>query len=76
MSLRNLIRLLAACSTAIPVTILTTKASGAWLLLCGLAGLLLAVGYLALLAREGDLTHWRLRYHLEPGTGTERLEGA
>jgi hypothetical protein len=74
MSLRNLIRLLAACSTAIPVTLLTTKASGAWLLLCGLAGLLLAVGYLALLAREGDLTRWQLRYHLEPGTGTERLE--
>jgi hypothetical protein len=74
MSLRNLIRLLAACATALPVTLLTWNATGGWSLLGGLAGLLLTVGYLALLAGEGDLTRWQLRYHLEPGADTERLE--
>ena len=74
MSLRNLIRLLAACATALPVTLLTWKATGGWPLLGGLAGLLLTAGYLALLAGPGDLTRWQLRYHLEPGADTERLE--
>ena len=74
MSLRNLIRLLAACAASVPVTLLTWKTTGPWPLLGSLAGLLLTVGYLALLAGGGDLTRWHLRYHLEPGTDTERLE--
>ncbi len=74
MSLRNLIRLLAACAATIPVTLITWKATGVWPLLGGLAGLLLTLGYLALLAGGGDLTRWQLRYHLEPGADTERLE--
>ena len=74
MSLRNLIRLLAACTATVPVTLLTWKAFGGWPLLGGLAGLLLTVGYLALLTGGGDLTRWQLRYHLEPGRDTERLE--
>jgi hypothetical protein len=74
MSLRNLIRLLAACTATVPVTLLTWKTTGPWPLLGGLAGLLLTVGYLALLSGKGDLTRWQLRYHLEPGADTERLE--
>lgn len=74
MSLRNLIRLLAACAAAVPVTLLTWKTTGAWQLLVGLVGLLLTLSYLALLSGYGDLTRWQLRYHLEPGGDTERLE--
>jgi hypothetical protein len=69
MALRTSIRLLALAT--VPLSCLLWDLAGP---LPALAGLGLVLLYLVLLAGEGDLTRWQLRYHLTPGDDIGRLE--
>ena len=74
MSLRTLIRLLATGLVSMPLSVLLWGLVGPWPLLAGVTLLLLTCGYLLLLAGEGDLTRWQLRYQLDAGDDPEHLE--
>ncbi len=74
MSLRTLIRLLALALVSMPLSVLLWDVAGPWPLLAGLGLLLLTCGYLLLLAGEGDLTRWQLRYQMDAEDDLEHLE--
>ena len=74
MSLRTLIRLLATGLVSMPLPVLLWDLVGPWPLLAGVGLLLLTCGYLLLLAGEGDLTRWQLRYQMDAGDDLEHLE--
>jgi len=74
MSLRTLIRLLATGLVSMPLSVLLWGLVGPWPLLAGVTLLLLTCGYLLLLAGEGDLTRWQLRYQMDAQDDREHLE--
>ena len=74
MSLRTLIRLLAIALVSMPLSVLLWNLVGPWPLLTGPMLFLLTCGYLVLLAGEGDLTRWQLRYQLDAEADREHLE--
>ena len=74
MSLRTLIRLLVTGLVSMPLSVLLWGLVGPWPLLAGVGLLLLTCGYLALLAGEGDLTRWQLRYQMDAEDNLEHLE--
>jgi len=82
MSLRAFVRIAALALGLLLVTPLAWGVLGPFPLLAGGGLLALTLGYLALLAGEGDLSRWRLRYRLaadkdpssSSGQGLSRLE--
>jgi len=65
MSLRAFVRIAALALGLTLASPLAWSSAGALPFLAGLSLLALTLGYLALLAGEGDLSRWRLRYRLD-----------
>jgi hypothetical protein len=74
MSIRTFIRILSLALGLMLVSSLRWRTIGPLSALAGVALLGLTLGYLWLLAGEGDLTRWRLRYRLETGEKSHHLE--
>jgi len=73
MSIRTLIRVLSLSAALLLASAMIWPAAGQVLLVAALGLLGLSLGYLGLLTRRGDLSHWQLRYHLPSEAGQEDM---